>query len=214
MAVLVLVFIFILFPVIAVICIIYDGKRKKYSSFKILIEAFGGLLFFVAFYTIGWYFFIYSFVSAQRINNQIDKIFDEKYAFVIFEGEIHGINVVKRNGREHGILCIDVTKTNTSSFYRFDKYIGLQIKDGMATVPIGEIGKGSAEHLKKYSFVKINEKNNKMIVFYNKNGDSDTLTLDYYHGGISERKFIDICKCNDSVIKNSRHQQKSAIFAK
>lgn len=195
MAVLIIVLVMVVFPIISIVCIVYEGKLKKYSPTKIILKALGGLIFFLSLYAIGGYFFFAGFSSTGRLNKHLDKIFEEEYSSIVFEGNIHNIFYVRQNGRRRGFLCVDIMKTNTTNFYRYDENTGLIIKNNKAIFPIGiDIVQ---EHLNKYSYVKVNDNHNKLIVFSNDEGESDTLSLNYYHGGIDESN-MSICKCYNS----------------
>lgn len=192
MAVLIIVLVMVVFPIISIVCIVYEGKLKKYSQTKIILKALGGLIFFLALYAIGGYFFLAGFSSTGKLNKHLDKIFEEEYFPIVFEGNIHNMFYVRQNGRRRSFLCVDIMKTNTSNYYRYDENTGLIIKNNKAIFPIGiDIVQ---ERLKKYSYVKVNDNHNKLIVFSNNKGESDTLSLNYYHGGIDESN-MNICKC-------------------
>ena len=183
--------VFILFPILAVACIVYFGKKNNIPKSKIMLKALGTVVFFVLFYAITSYVFLHSFVAARKLDKQLDKFFDEAYASVIFEGNVRNIHEVKHLGRRYVFLCVDITKTNTPDFYRFDDQMALQIKEGTAVVPVGLV---SQKYLRRFSYVKVNENHNKLIILYGGNGDADTLVLDYCHGGISEQN-MNLCDC-------------------
>jgi len=185
----------IVFPIISVVFIVYDGKLKEHSRTKITLRVMGGLIFFLVLYVIGGCFFLAGFSSTGKLNKHLDKIFEEEYSSIVFEGNIHNIFYVRQNGRRRSFLCVDIMKTNTTNFYRYDENTGLIIKNNKAIFPIGiDIVQ---EHLNKYSYVKVNDNHNKLIVFSNDEGESDTLSLNYYHGGIDESN-MSICKCYNS----------------
>ena len=85
MAVLIIVLVMALIPIISVVCIVYDGKLKKYSPTKIILKALGGLIFFLSLYAIGGYFFFAGFRSIGKLNKHLDKIFEEEYSSIVFE---------------------------------------------------------------------------------------------------------------------------------
>src|SRR5574344_1549487 len=63
--------------------------------------------------------------SQGKLNKHLDKIFEEEYSSIVFEGNVHNIFYVRQNGRKRSFLCVDIMKTNTTNYYRYDEYTGL-----------------------------------------------------------------------------------------
>ncbi len=182
---------FIVLPLVSVACIVLNGIRSGHSRWKIIINGVLNLLFFLAFYFIVGRVFLNSYASSQKHIKQLDKVFEQEYSSVVFEGRILSVQTVY-HFREVSILCIEIDHSNTSDFYRFDEYMGLRIENGVAVVPMGS--SHSSENLRKYSYVKVNENHNKKVILSDNKGKSDTLLLDYCHEGMDESN-MSICGC-------------------
>jgi len=192
MELVVIIALFIVLPLVSVVCTVLDGIHSGHSRWKIIINGVLCLLFFLAFYLIAGRVFLNSFCSYQKHIKQLDKVFEQEYSSVEFEGRILSVQTVDHNFIEVSILCVDIDSSNTSDFYRFDEYMGLKIKDGIAVVPLGR--SYSSENLRKYTSVKVNENHNKKVILSDDKGKTDTLWLDYCHEGIDE-SYMNICGC-------------------
>ncbi len=192
MELVIIIALFITLPLVSVVCIVIDGIHSGHSRWKIIINAVLSLLFFIVFYVVVGRVFLNSFASNQKLLKHLDQVFEQEYSAVEFEGRIQSIQTVKRYGREVSILCVDIDNSNTSDFYRFDEYMGLKIKDGVAVVPMGSAH--SSANLRKYSYVKVNENHNKKVILCDNKGKTDTLWLEYCHEGMDESN-MNICGC-------------------
>lgn len=192
MELVIIIVLFIMLPLVSVVCVVINGIHSGHSRWKIIINGVLSLLFFLAFYLIAGRVFLNSYSSYQKHIKQLDKVFEQEYSSVVFEGRILSVQTVNRHGRKVSILCVDIDNSNTSDFYSFDEYMGLKIKDGVAVVPMGSTQ--SSENLKKYSFIKVNENHNKKVILSDDYGKTDTLCLDYCHEGIDE-SYMNICGC-------------------
>ena len=182
---------FIILPIVSVVCIVINGIHSGHSRLKIIINVVLSLLVLIVFNLIVGRAFLNSFTSNQ-FSKKIDKIFEQEYSPVVFEGRILSVQTVSHKMRDVSILCVDIDNSNMSDFYRFNKYMGLKIKDGIAVVPL--LTSYSSEELRNYSYVKVNENHNKRVILSDNNGKTDTLLLDYCHGGIDEN-YMNICGC-------------------
>lgn len=182
---------FIILPLVSVVCIVINGIHSGHSRLKIIISAAVSLLFFVVFSIVFGRVFLNSFTS-NRFSKKLDKVFEQAYSPIVFEGKILSVQTVSHKTRDISILCVDIDNSNTSDFYRFDKYMGLKIKDGIAVVPL--VTSYTSEDLRNYSYVKVNENHNKKVILSDYNGKTDTLWLDYCHEGIDE-SYMNICGC-------------------
>lgn len=103
------------------------SKTRIISAVSIICTLFIGMV-------------IYSYRNTQ---NKIEKIAlhtEEIYGDIEFSGKVDSIIKIRREGRAYGLMCVDLDYSNVESFYRFDKYTTLKIKNKKAIIPIGPLG--------------------------------------------------------------------------
>ena len=142
-------------------------------------------------------FFIMVIFTYKNTQNEIKKIAIHKqeiYGDIEFSGKVDSIIEIRRGGRTYGLMCIDLDYSNVDSFYRYDKYTTLKIKNNKAVLPIGFIGEyptTRSDFLSKSIYVTVNKKKNKKNVFYSNN---DSL-VENWHFGNNNLKEEDMSKC-------------------
>ena len=82
MELVVIIALFIVLPLVSVVCTVLDGIHSGHSRWKIIINGVLCLLFFLAFYLIAGRVFLNSFCSYQKHIKQLDKVFEQEYSSV------------------------------------------------------------------------------------------------------------------------------------
>src|SRR5690554_4992365 len=83
---------------------------------------------------------IYTYRNTQNKIKRIAIHTEKIYGDIEFYGKIDSIIKIRRGGRTYGLMCIELDYSNVESFYRFDKYTTLKIKNNKAIMPIGPLG--------------------------------------------------------------------------
>lgn len=142
-------------------------------------------------------FFILVIISYKNTQKEIKQRAihkEEIYGDIEFSGKVDSIIKIHRGGRTYGLMCLDLDYTNVDSFYRYDKYTTLKIKNNKAVLPIGFIGSYSDKNIKfllEATYVKVNMNQNRKYVFYNRN---DSLVRRWYYEN-NNLKEEDMSKC-------------------
>lgn len=128
-------------------------------------------------------FFVMVIFAYKNTQNKIKKIAihtEEVYGDIEFSGKVDSIIEIRRGGRTYGLMCIDLDYSNVDSFYRYDKYTTLKIKNNKAVLPTGFLGNESTENndvIFKSSFISVNINQNNKIIYYINN---DSIVEDWY----------------------------------
>src|SRR5690554_4678329 len=142
-------------------------------------------------------FFVMVIFAYKNTQNKIKKIAihtEEVYGDIEFSGKVDSIIEIRRGGRTYGLMCIDLDYSSVDSFYKYDKYTTLKIKNNKAVLPIGFIGSysdKSIEFILKATYVKVNMNQNQQYIFYNRN---DSLIRRWYYEN-NNLKEEDMSKC-------------------
>lgn len=139
---------------------------------------------------------IYTYRNTQNKIKRIAIHTEKIYGDIEFYGKIDSIIKIRRGGRTYGLMCIELDYSNVESFYRFDKYTTLKIKNNKAVLPIGFIGEHStirSEFLFKSIYVTVNKKQNKKYIFYSSN-DSLVENWDFGNNNLKEE---DLLRCGN-----------------
>lgn len=136
--------------------------------------------------------FVYKNTQAEikKIAIHTEKI----YGDIEFSGRVDSIIKIRRGGRTYGLMCIDLDYSNLDSFYNFDKYTALKIKDNKAVLPIGFVGEHPilrSDFLFKTNYIDVNKKENTKIIFYS-NNDSLVEKWSFRNNNLREE---DLLKC-------------------
>jgi len=157
---------------------------------KIKRMIFGVVIFVLLFFIL--VIITYKYTQEENKQRAIHK--EEIYGDIEFSGKVDSIIKIHRGGRTYGLMCLDLDYTNVDSFYRYDKYTTLKIKNNKAVLPIGPLGNVNNEMVKfiiNSKYVKVNMNQNRKYVYYNRN---DSLVENWYFGN-NNLKEEDLLRC-------------------
>ena len=143
-------------------------------------------------------FFIMVIFAYKNTQNKIKKIAihtEEVYGDIEFSGKVDSIIEIRRGGRTYGLMCIDLDYSNVDSFYRYDKYTTLKIKNNKAIIPtgpLGDINNDTVNYKIKSKYIQFNIDNNRKIV-YSIHNEND-IVVDWYLRN-NNLKEDDMSKC-------------------
>src|SRR5690554_7615247 len=163
-------------------------KRKLIMKIKRLI--FAAVIIISLFFIL----VIFRYKYIQREIKQIAIHKQEIYGDIEFSGKVDSIIEIRRGGRTYGLMCVDLDYSSVDSFYNYDKYTTLKIKNNKVVLPIGFIGSysdKSIEFILKATYVKVNMNQNQQYIFYNRN---DSLVRRWYYEN-NNLKEEDMSKC-------------------
>lgn len=164
-----------------------ESRKKRLKPLDWMIIA----LFFLAFVIVIPILTIRSTLKDKSQHlNQIESL----YGDISFSGKVVGFHYVKHTGMpEAAIMCINIDSSNVDSFYHFDKYTALKIKDGIATLPIGTCSKSDRGALyEKTVYVSVNESKSHNMIFVTAEKDTIEKAL-YYTSSDLEENDMSIC---------------------
>lgn len=135
---------------------------------------------------------IYTYLNTQNKIKRIAIHTEKVYGNIEFSGKVDSIIKIRRGGRTYGLMCIELDYSNVESFYRFDKYTTLKIKNNKAVLPTGFIGEHPTarnDFLFKTKYINVNKDGNKKYVFYTSN-DSLVENWDFGNNNLIEEDLI------------------------
>lgn len=138
---------------------------------------------------------IYSYRNTQNKIKRIAIHTEKIYGDIEFSGKIDSIIKIRRGGRTYGLMCIDLDYSNVESFYRFDKYTTLKIKNNKAIMPIGPLGDINNRIVNfklNANYVKVSEGN--LTTFFIDKNDSIVVESYFRNNNLKEE---DLLRCGN-----------------
>jgi len=138
---------------------------------------------------------IYTYRNTQNKIKRIAIHTEKIYGDIEFYGKIDSIIKIRRGGRTYGLMCIELDYSNVESFYRFDKYTTLKIKNNKAIMPIGPLGDINnriVDFKLNANYVKVNEGN--LTTFFIDKNDSIVVESYFRNNNLKEE---DLLRCGN-----------------
>jgi hypothetical protein len=183
---------FLLFPAGIITLHIISSKKQGLSRKHIALTSILLTLGFVLFHFVG----IRTFLSSLQKNGHKNKLYEETYSNITFEGTVVSVNEHKNPlGRPYYTICVDLAETNTNYFRRDEDVaegLGLRIQNGTAAFFVPKLM--NHDSIEQSVYVKVNEKHDGKGVFINMKGEKYCIPIDF----IADCKLDDFydCECN------------------
>ena len=105
-------------------------------------------------------------------NKRKNDLFQKYYSSIEFEGNILSArNVRSCDWRNESLLCVEIVKTNTTSFFRYDRNaLCLRIENGKAVFPIYDLTYICSSD---FTYIMVNKDNNQKVILRNEKGEEE-----------------------------------------